>query len=143
MDQFLVVPKKMHLPSTEDLCSPTRKAGKGCSLYSMDVAGAYRQLFLDPINWSLVYFKFDSFFYVDISLPFGLTWAASHCQDVMSLVTRELIRQGSTILNYIDNFRGVACTYSQLSNISAGSNGSCHIQTYKMLPTRQLLLPLP
>ena len=43
---------------------------------------------------------------MDLSLPFGLRWAASHCQDVTSLVPRDLTRKGLSILNYIDNFWG-------------------------------------
>ena len=98
----------MHLPSAEDLCSLIRKTGKGCFLYSTDVARAYRQLHLDAGYWPLVCFKFDSSFYVDISLHFRLRWAPSHCQAVTSLVTRELIRPGLSILNYIDDL-GAPC----------------------------------
>ena len=89
-DEFLGEPKKMHLPSVEDLCGLTCKAGKDCYMYSMDVARAYHQLPLDPADWPLVCFHFKGSFFVDISFPFALRWAVSHCQDVMSLVTREL-----------------------------------------------------
>ena len=71
-DAFLGVPHKMHLYMAEDLCGLIRKAGRGCSLYSIDVARAYRQLPLDPADWPLVCFSFDGSFVVDISLPFGL-----------------------------------------------------------------------
>ena len=40
--------------------------------------------------------------FIDISLPFGLRWAASYCQDVTCFVARELERQGLPLLNYID-----------------------------------------
>ena len=67
---------------------------------------------LRPTDWPLVCFSFDSSFFMDISLPFGLRWAASHCQDVMSLITRELTRRGSSVLNYIDNFGMVSHSHS-------------------------------
>ena len=83
-------------------------AGKGCFLYSADVARAYRQLPLDPGDWPLVCFNFQGAYYTDISLPFGIRWAAAHCQSVTSLITSELNRKGAAVLSYIDNFGGVA-----------------------------------
>ena len=106
-------PKKMHLPATGDLCDLIRRAGRGCFLFATDVARAYRQLPLDPADWPLVCFTFEGRFFSDISLPFGLQWAAYHCQDATSLVTRELGRSGLSVLHYIDNFRGVAASRAQ------------------------------
>ena len=110
MDSFLCVPKKMHLPSASDLCDLIRKAGRGCFLYTTDVARTYRQLPLDPRDWPLVCFMFEGRFFADISFPFGLRWAVSHCQDITSLVARELGRRGLSLLNYINDFGGVAAT---------------------------------
>ena len=82
----------MNLLAAEDLCALIRKAGKGCFMYSTDVLQAFHQLPLDPGDWPLVCFTFDNSFFVDLSLPFGLMWAASHCQAVMSLVTSDFTR---------------------------------------------------
>ena len=72
-DEFLGVPKKMNLPLAEDLCSLIHKSGRGCYMYSTDIPRVYWQLLLDTGDWPLVSFNFDSyFFFVDISLPFGL-----------------------------------------------------------------------
>ena len=98
----------MHLPSAQDFFYLICTAGKGCYLYSADMARAYRQLPLDPGDWPLVCINFEGAYYTDISLPFGLRWAAAHCQDVTSLITRELNSQVATVLSYIDDFRGVA-----------------------------------
>ena len=109
-DCFLGEPWKMHLPSAGDLCELIRKVDRGCYLYATDVTWAYRQLPLDPGDWSLTCFQFEGRYYIDISLPFGLRWAASHCQDITNCVTRDLKRQGLTLLNYIDDFWGVAAS---------------------------------
>ena len=71
----------MHFPSDSDFCDLLRKAGMGCFLFARDVARAYRQLPHDPRDWPLICFTFEGQFFVDISLPFGLRWAAPHCQD--------------------------------------------------------------
>ena len=105
-ESFLGVSKKMHLPSTSDFCDLIRKAGRVSFLFATDVARAYRQLPLNPKDWPLVCFTFEGWFYVDISLPFGLRWAASHCQDATNLVARELRKRGISLHNYIDNFLG-------------------------------------
>ena len=41
---------------------------------------------------------------MDISLLFGLCWAAACYHDVISLVIKQLSRQGLKLLNYIDDF---------------------------------------
>ena len=71
MHTFLGIPKKMHFPSAEDLCALICKAGKGCFMYAIDVSWADWQLPLDPGEWSLVCFTFDSSFFVDLSLHFA------------------------------------------------------------------------
>ena len=76
-ESFLGNPKKMHLPSATDFCDLIRRAGKGCFLFATDVARAYHQLPLDPRDWPRVCFTFECRFVVNISLPYGLRWAAS------------------------------------------------------------------
>ena len=82
--------------------------GEGCFLYSADVALAYRQPPLDPGDWPLICFRFQGAYYTDVSLPFSIRWAAAHCQDITSIITRELNRKGAAILSYIDDFGGIA-----------------------------------
>ena len=113
--------KKIHLPSAQDLCDLICTAGKGCFLYSVDMARAYRQLPLGPEDWSLVCFNFQEAYYSDTSLPFGLRWAAAHCQDVTSLITRELKRKGAAILSHIDDYGGVATDQASAATISPTS----------------------
>ena len=45
---------------------------------------------------------------MDLSLPFGLWWAAACCQDTTSLITHAFREQDGTVLNYIDDFGGIA-----------------------------------
>ena len=92
----------------QDFCDLIHAAGKGCYLYSVNMAWAYRQLPLDHGDWPLVCFNFQGAHYTDISFPFGLHWAAAHCQDVTSRIAREINSQGATVLSYIDRFGGVA-----------------------------------
>ena len=45
---YLSVPKKMHLPSAQDLAHLIHQSGKGAYLYSCNSVQAYRQL---PLDW--------------------------------------------------------------------------------------------
>ena len=53
-----------------------------------------------------MWFKVEGHYFIVISLPFGLRWVASFCQNVTGLVIRHLARQSVSILNYIDDLGG-------------------------------------
>ena len=53
-DTYLGSPYKLHLPTPDDLVTLIRKQGQGCFLYSVDLARAYRQLRVDPLDWLLL-----------------------------------------------------------------------------------------
>ena len=107
-DTYLGVSKKMHLPLAHDLPALIRHAGKRALLFSCNISHVYIQLPLNPADWSLVSFKEAGCYYMDASLQFGLRWAVASCQDATSLVASHLNSKGLWLLNYIDDFRGVA-----------------------------------
>ena len=53
---------------------------------------------------------------MDVSLPFGLRWAVTSCQDVTGLVAKDLSKKGLHILNYIDDFEGVAISKAEATD---------------------------
>ena len=76
---------------------------------------------MDPGDWPLVCFCFQGAYYTDISLPFGFCWAAAHCQDITSLITRALNRKGASVLSYIDDFGDIA-----MDQAAAGTHFNNH-----------------
>ena len=50
-DTYISVPKKMHLPSAQDLAQLICQAGKGAYLYNCNISSTYRQLLLDLVDW--------------------------------------------------------------------------------------------
>ena len=117
-ETYLGRPKKMHLPSAQDMVDLIKEAGTGCFLYCRVIARAYRQLPLDLLDWLLVCFMVKGKFYADISLLFCLQWATASCQDTTWLVARHLQGQGVSILHYIDDFGGVTAQKLEPLNIS-------------------------
>ena len=77
-------------------------------LNDTDVARDHCQLPLIPADWPLICFCFEGRFFVDVNLPLGFRWAASHSQDATNIICRELRRQGLSLLNDIADFGGVA-----------------------------------
>ena len=63
------------------------------------IAISYQQLALDLRDWPLVCIKVEGCYFTDISLPFGLRWAAAACQDVTSLIVRDLASKGLHLLS--------------------------------------------
>ena len=62
---------------------------------------------IDPLVY-LVCLQVQGQYFVDLSLPFGLWWAALCCQDTTSFITEAFREQGGMVLNYIDDFGGIA-----------------------------------
>ena len=61
-DTYLGIPKRMHLPFSQDMADLIKAAGPGCFLYCRDIATAYRQQSINPADWSLVCFVVEGHF---------------------------------------------------------------------------------
>ena len=103
----------MRLSTAHDLTDSKHGAGRGSWLFSCDVAREYCQLPLDPGDWPLVCFSEGGRYYMDVSLPFSMRWAAALCQDATSLIAHHFNSQGTHILPYINDFGGVASMKDQ------------------------------
>ena len=84
------------------------RTGRGSYMFCCDIARVYRPLPLDPADWLLICLKAQDKYFVDVSLPFRLHWVAACCQDVTTLITKALKKEGGEVLAYIDDFGGVA-----------------------------------
>jgi len=68
----------------------------------------YRQFPVDPQDYHLLGYTWNSQFYFDTVLTMGLRSAAMACQRSTSAVTWILNRRGPSIFNYLDDFIGVS-----------------------------------
>ena len=55
-----------------------KKEGCDCYPYYCNVSRAYSELSLSAVDWPLMCIKGEGRYYMDVSLLFGLMWAASH-----------------------------------------------------------------
>ena len=61
----------------------------------------------------LVCLKAGDSYHTDVTLPFSLHWDMACCQDVTSLIIKDLVGKGLHLLNYIDDFGSVAGFHTQ------------------------------
>lgn len=107
-DCYLQRPYKLQLPTVDNLVSLIIEQGRGCYLYSTDIARCYRQLRSDPLDWPFLGLSFDGYFYCDMAIPFGLRWGAMAAQRTTEAVCHLMSQTDDKVLVYIDDFAGVA-----------------------------------
>ena len=106
-DCYLGVPCKLHLPSAWDLRDRIVQQGKGCLMWSRDIARAYKQLRSCPLDYPLLGIRWKAQLYLDISISFGIRYGAKAMQGTTTAVTDILRCEGYDVLNYIDDLAGV------------------------------------
>jgi hypothetical protein len=85
-----------------------KQAGRGAYIYSTDLSRAYICLPLEVTDWPLCCLKVGDHFFIDVSIAFGLRWGAMACQRTTDVVSHVMKKQGHKVINYIDDFGGVA-----------------------------------
>ncbi len=114
-DTYLGAPYKLKLPTINDAIDMIRSHGRGCLMYSLDLARAYRQLRSDPLDWPLLGLQWNKELYVDVAIPFGICWGAMACSSTTQAVCyvhKEVYKHDSTC--YIDDFFCVCVCFISL-----------------------------
>ena len=97
------------LPSIDDLINQVKIHGKGAYIWKADLAHAYRQLRLDPLDVPLFSLKHRG----QYCPSFGARRSGSACQRTTSAAVWLMDRAGHTSLVYIDDFCSVHRDRSQ------------------------------
>ena len=101
-------PYKLHLPTPLDLAHLMVRHGRGCFLFKLDLARAYRQLPTDPWDWPLLGIAWDGKTFFDKSIPFGVRHGAMVCQRVTEAVIHVAKKEADTDAEgYIDDTAAV------------------------------------
>ena len=98
----------MNYPIIDAIVSAIASLSWGCMLYKRDLRKAYRQFPIDPHDYHLLGYTWNSQFYFDTVLTMGLRSAAMACQRSISEVTLILNQRGLTIFNYLDDLTGAS-----------------------------------
>lgn len=94
------------LPTVQDLAAIIQNSPSTAWLWKADLARAYRQLRVDPIDTPLLGFGIDSDIYVDLCPSFGCRSSSGACQRLSAAVVFMMKRKGFSILAFLDDFAG-------------------------------------
>ena len=95
-------------PSIDMIIQKIRKLGPEALLFKIDLERAFRNLHMDPLDYPVLRLRWGSENYVDLSVPFGMKSGAAACQMTTDIITHALRSQNIWIINYLDDYLGVA-----------------------------------
>jgi hypothetical protein len=70
-NSYAGTPFTLKLPTTDTICQVLNTVGKNIKIFKVDLARAFRQLYIDPFDIKYLGLQWRGQFYVDISVPFG------------------------------------------------------------------------
>jgi hypothetical protein len=98
----------LKLPTIDNICQVLNLVGKNVKIFKIDLARAFRQLYVDPFDIKFLGLNWGGAYYVDTSVPFGYRNGTHGCLRVTDAIRYILYKQGVFVLNYIDDIIGIA-----------------------------------
>lgn len=95
------------LPTIGDLTTKVKEIGPTAWVWKADLARAYRQLRVDPLDAPLLGLKFRDDIYIDLCPSFGCRSSSGSCQGTSMAVCYLMAKKGWFILAFLDDFAGV------------------------------------
>ena len=105
-DNYLGFMAKLSFPKVDDFAFRIYKLGKGCMMFKIDLSRYFRQLPLDPADYSLIGYIIDGQIYFDKVLPMGMRSAPYIAQRVTNAIAYIHRQLEYFLLNYVDDFVG-------------------------------------
>lgn len=91
------------LPSVQDAVNIILSYDFNVLLATIDVARAYRNFAVDPLDWPLNCICHDDVFYVDLCMPFGSRISSVYMQKMANYIGRALLARGIHAVLYLDD----------------------------------------
>ena len=104
----LGIVRQHNLPLVADLVELITDLGPDASMFTVDIARAYRNFRSDPLDWPLLCVSWGDDYYIDVSMPFGARASSCHMQRVADFIVRILEREGIHGAMYLDDLVVVA-----------------------------------
>ena len=107
-NQFDSMNFNLKYPTIDMVIEKIKQLGPEALLYKIDLERVFRNLRIDPIAYPLCCLKWDDITYVDVGIAFGLKIGAAACQMCTDVIMFKLHQQGAWVINYLDDYVGVA-----------------------------------
>ena len=105
-DAYMGWPAKLTFPKVDDFTFRIYSLGLGCMMFKIDLSRYFRQLPLDPGDYSLIGYIINRQIYFDKVLPMGMRSAPYIAQRVTNAIAHIHSRVKFFLLNYVDDFVG-------------------------------------
>ena len=105
-DTYLGFTAKLTFLKTDDFALRIFQLGKGCLMFKIDLSRYFRQIPLDPGDYSLRGYVIDGKIYFDKVLPMGMRSAPYIAQRITNAIAYICRQLEFFILNYVDDFVG-------------------------------------
>lgn len=91
------------LPSVNDAVKIIASLDFNVLLASVDIARAYRNFKVDPLDWPLTCIWAEGGYYVDVCMPFGSRLSLLYMQRMVCSIQRALLRRQILSVVYLDD----------------------------------------
>ena len=105
-DQYLGLAAKLTFPKVDDFALRIYTLGRGCMMFKIDLSRYFRQLPLDPGDYSMIGYIINGELYFDKVLPMGMRSAPYIAQRVTNAIAYIHRQMEFFLLNYVDDFVG-------------------------------------
>ena len=102
------IPFTLKYPTVDQVVQKIQEYGPTCLLYKVDLQRAFCNLKVDPLYYPLFCLCWRNDTFIDVSVPFKFKFGAAVCQMCTDLITFTLRKQGNWLINYLDDYVGVA-----------------------------------
>ena len=106
-DQFMGFKVHLRFPTIDAIAKRVAELEGPVLLFKVDLSGYFRQLPLDPADYSLMCFVWENRVYFDVVSPMGLRSAPYFAQRTSNAIRFIHNRAGYYLFNYINDFIGV------------------------------------
>ena len=105
-DYYMGMAAKLTFPKVDDLACRIFQLRGNCCLFKIDLSRYFRQVPLDPGDYSLIGYMIDGKIYFDKVLPMGMRSAPYIAQRITNAIAHIHKEMEFFILNYVDDFVG-------------------------------------
>ena len=105
-DQFMGFTMKLSYSVLDEIAQRVHELGTDAQLFKVDLKRYFRQLPIDPCDYSLLCFTWQGKAYFDVVSPMGLHSTPQFAQRVSNAIRYIHERKGYFLFNYIDDFIG-------------------------------------
>ena len=103
-DNYMGFHAKLTFPRVDDFAYRIYTLGKGCMMFKIDLSRYFRQLPLDPGDYSLIGYVINGKVFFDKVLPMGMRSAPYIAQRVTNAIAFIHRQLKFFLLNYVDDF---------------------------------------